>query len=1658
MTDLAAFVEEQRALLNLLTKYEARFDAKTSSEKTLGYVTALAQRLEDIFNRFEAQHETIIRTMRDESMDPTHVPYIDEDVYFEFSEKYLTFKGKIFDSHTGNSVMQSPMASTFVAPHSRSDTTIGSDSKLPKISLPKFNGEYMEWIPFRDIYFSLVHQNDALTKIQKFYYLRSTLGGEASNLIKNISATEANYDTAWKILEARYHNKRMLVGSLISKLFGIPKSDGGFQSIRTLLDSAQECISSLQNLCIDTKTWDPVLIHLLVQKLDLQSRRDWEQSLKSSTEIPPISELFSFLERTFRTLESMADEFSYSNTKRVPVVDKNKKLKSSSKNGKASCNVSQISKKTSIVCTFCEKSHNLSKCFRFLALSLNNKINFLNDRNICHNCLMAGHDHNNCKSPFRCMTCKKSHHTMLHPEEFVREMDASGVGVDGPSTGRVTSHAAQTFHSVLLYTIRLNVLTHCGAFSLRALLDPGSQGSLISESAVQLMGLRRFRSHCKVVGVGQGSENLSRFSVELDLYTRKQQLVLSCTALVLPNLSSYTPDPASRNISLPNVEIESLADPFFYKSDSIDLILGSDICSKIKIPTESFIYNDLFFQNTHFGWVFSGPNNTETSNKINIHNVNLESILKSFWEQEEIPLRRKLSNEELACEDHFRATTTRNRDGRYMVSLPFRSVLSDGSSPRIHNNVFNAFRRLGQLEMSFVRKPLYCESYRNFMLEYEVLGHMTKVGVYPKDVRRNSYFLPHHGVLKENSSTTKLRVVFDGSSHTGDNKSLNSELSPGPALQNDLPGIMTKWRRHRIAVCSDIEKMFRQINVYQEHRKFQQILWRFNPHEEIGIYELNTVTYGTAPAPFLAIRVLRQLAKDFEQTYTKAAKILIEDSYVDDIISGADCFDDALSLYKDLCTLLRNGGFNLRKWITNSKELLEQIPESDRETSATLNFDRDNVVKTLVNLDQNPLVSKRMILSESARLYDPLGWLTPTTVIAKSLFKQLWEYGIDWDEEIPLEIRNSKSKVSPIKTVSIPRLELCAASLCVQLSQKVKESLKDLKIGSIVYWSDSSTVLSWIRKSPSNWTVYVANRVADIQRLSNPVQWRYVPSQLNPADCASRGILAEELVEQHSWWFGPKFLYESESSWPENLTNLCTSEEEKVRKASTNSAIRKTYPDIFCRFSKLQTLLRVVSLCFRFVHNCRNPDKRLTDPLSLSEINMTLNILVKVTQRLDFSNEIASISAGKSINRSPILKLLPFLDENGLLRVGGRLQNSNFAYDIKHPLILSKCNPLSYLIIVDAHERTLHGGVTLTMSFVNRRFWIVSGNQLAKGVVHRCIKCYKYIAKTSQQVMGNLPAVRLNMTRPFRHSGVDYAGPILIKNSNLRSSTVSKGYICLFICMVTKAIHLEAVTDMTTTAFLAAFKRFISRRGTCTDIYSDCGTNFVGASKELRILHNKNLKSLSEELRHYLSLTNTTWHFIPPASPNFGGLWEAGVKSVKHHLKRVTNDRNLTFEELATLLCQIESCLNSRPLCPLSSDPSNFEALTPAHFLVGEPTTCLPEQSLLDTNMNILTRWKIVEKLKQHFWMRWHHEYLNRLQALPKWLKTTVDPKVGDLVLVADDRCGPGQWILGRIVNTHPGPDGKTRVVSVLVKNKTIKRPISKISLLPDNTPPSESS
>lgn len=447
MSSLDILIKEQRGLLDLINKHELGFNKKSREEKTHGYLNSLAQLLDDIFTKFESQHGTIVRLVHESSMSESDVPYLTDEVFFHFSEKYLTFKGHLIDSLPDNSTTHSPLTSTFSAPNNRSET-IFSDTRLPKINLPKFSGDYIDWVPFQDLFSSLVHNNDSLNKVQKFFYLKSSISGEAANLIKTFSATEANYDSAWQILEARYHNKRMLVGNLISKLFNIPKSDGGFQSIKIILDSTQECLASLSNLGLSTISWDPILIHLIIQKLDLQTRRDWENSLKSSSNLPSRSELFSFLERTFRTLESLSDQYP-------TLTGKPKFTKTNKFSKKTSCHTGRISKSNQRNCLYCEKSnHSLPKCYKFLSLSLDLKNEFILSKNICRNCLTVGHNINNCDSPFRCVICREMHHTILHPNEPSGHMYAGKS--DSNQNSQISSNSSNTHPSILLYTIRLN--------------------------------------------------------------------------------------------------------------------------------------------------------------------------------------------------------------------------------------------------------------------------------------------------------------------------------------------------------------------------------------------------------------------------------------------------------------------------------------------------------------------------------------------------------------------------------------------------------------------------------------------------------------------------------------------------------------------------------------------------------------------------------------------------------------------------------------------------------------------------------------------------------------------------------------------------------------------------------------------------------------------------------------------------------------------------------------------------------------------------------------------------------------------------------------------------------------------------------------------------
>ncbi|XP_011171251.2 uncharacterized protein LOC105203984 [Solenopsis invicta] len=411
------------------------------------------------------------------------------------------------------------------------------------------------------------------------------------------------------------------------------------------------------------------------------------------------------------------------------------------------------------------------------------------------------------------------------------------------------------------------------------------------------------------------------------------------------------------------------------------------------------------------------------------------------------------------------------------------------------------------------------------------------------------------------------------------------------------------------------------------------------------------------------------------------------------------------------------------------------------------------------------------------------------------------------------------------------------------------------------------------------------------------------------------------------------------------------------------------------------------------------------------------------------------------------------MDEHEIIRVGGRIRNAALPYDARHPVLLPKSHRLTILIIQREHVRNLHSGLQVTMHAVRRRFWPLAAHSIVRRVIHDCVTCFKCRPAASQTLMADLPVQRVTVSRPFTHCGVDYAGPMLLKESRRRNARLHKAYISVFVCFSTKAVHLEIVTDLTSETFLGAFKRFMSRRGRPSCMYSDNGTTFVGARKQIKELYNCiNDHDTRLAMQRFMRDNEIEWRFIPPHAPHVGGLWEAAVKSAKSHINRVLGNANLTYEEMQTVLCEVEAVLNSRPLIPLSDYPNDLHCITPGHFLIGAALYSFPIADLTEENPGRLLRWQRVEQLRQHFWKRWSAEYLHILIKRQKWrISKGQQLKVSQLAMVQQPGLGPLQWLLGRVQQLYSGPDGAVRTATLRTAKGQITRPLTKLAILPMN-------
>ena len=706
------------------------------------------------------------------------------------------------------------------------------------------------------------------------------------------------------------------------------------------------------------------------------------------------------------------------------------------------------------------------------------------------------------------------------------------------------------------------------------------------------------------------------------------------------------------------------------------MIIGAQLYESLRTG-KTIKHQGLHLVCTAFGYVISGVvKQCKTIQSVPIvHHVQQEDTLRRFWKIEEVspPKEKFWTYEEAEATKHYDRTTRRDDEGRFVVEMPFVKP-----TPRLGESYQHALTRFEAQERRLHHNANLRDQYRDFINEFKSLGHLEKVP--DEEINngcQNRFYLPHHAVLKESSTTTKLRVVFDGSAKTSTGTSLNDILLVGPTLQPDIFDLLIRFRQYMIGMTADVAKMSRQIALAPNAKPFHRILWRDEPTQKIEHLQMTRVTYGIASSAYHSIRSLRETAKSTDDE--RVTRALVNDFYVDDFLSGSTSLVEAEELQDRLIKTLDGAKMQLRKWVSNHPRLIERLPEElrgsetvsllDSSTIKTLGitweYSTDHFKFDLCLPEITPPVTKREILSEVAKQFDPIGWFAPITIKCKMWIQRLWTLGLAWDQPIPAELASefirdmqdfghlrgfrlqrfistanpdkheihcfadasinayatvvylvtetanqertshliaAKTRVAPIKTVSLPRLELCAAQLSAKHTSKIVTAFNclDLRNLEVFAWSDSTITLAWIKALPSKWNTFVANRVSDIQTHLPPSHWHHVPTKLNPADVASRGSTAGELIKDSLWWHGPEFLRLSAENWPPDPSTETNLEQRKVKKSV--HVVSKVVTILeHERFSDFKSLRNTQAYILRFIKQLKSKTP-MTMALSAQEL------------------------------------------------------------------------------------------------------------------------------------------------------------------------------------------------------------------------------------------------------------------------------------------------------------------------------------------------------------------------------------------------------------------------------------------------------------------------
>ncbi|XP_052739599.1 uncharacterized protein LOC128198522 [Bicyclus anynana] len=1578
------------------------------------------------------------------------------------------------------------------------------NARLPKLSLPEFDGDILNWATFWDQFSSNIDQRN-IPEVDKLLYLKASLKNEASKLVEGLETTHRNYNIALATLKNRYGKENHVIDAHYAALYRIKASnDVNITRIRETFNNIERHLRVLHSLGEDIdhnhlrfllmEKFPKEIIYEMKMKLANDSISEIRNCLEkiisakedalrisnntseeSYTTQTLVANQFQSRERTYnyRDRNEVRDNQGDSN-RRVYEMNRNnynnnrmrykRKLESSEKE--------RNGKKPRSPCVFCKGAHFNDQCTAYPTAE--DRQRRLKGR--CYLCLMEGHTRQECKKKGYCVHCRTEdlHNRALCHKEFPSRMkrlnESSQNNADNTNVMSQINSTGTVFLQTAIVFLKTGG-TSSRDIKCRVLLDSGSQRSYVRKSVIDKLKLPiEETNRLSVFTFGQKTpQEINSPLVRLELQTRTNK-VLTIYTNVIPYIT--------QNIPCPNIELGQRRDQFILADDGslstrVDILIGNNYYFNIINKDKEEIKPNLFLVDSHLGWIVSGEEDSSPRDELSAVTY-LQACVDTRLHRPDPPLDKGDMNalwdlESLGITDSPRTSSEEEAiknfnenmeviDKRYTVSWPWIEY-----PPLLPKNYGLAVGRLTSLLKRLDLESL--REYDNILKEQtnkgiiEILSHPTRKECHP------IHYLPHHCIQQKGKP---IRIVYDASAKIKDNKSLNECLYRGPLMLEDLTGLLIRFRVHTVALSADVEKAFLQVALHKKDRDVTRFLWLKDltkpvTEDNIICMRFCRVPFGIISSPFLLNATIRyHLSRSTDTEIQDMAKNI----YVDNLVTGTSSTSKALNLYKNLKVTFEQMSMNLRDWSSNSKEFMSSI--HDKFTGKQikilgLNWDleRDSLqLKFDVNTSAD---NKREVLKVIASIYDPCGYAAPYSLSAKLFFQELWKTKTKWDTKFTSQMAEEwlrvqkqleviskisiprcyiaspkdhnyqlhcftdaslkayaavvyivngkeknyvmgKSRLVPIKDqdhLKIPRLELLGVLIGSRLVKFILKNLP-IKITQQFLWTDSQIVIEWY-KSSKLLTPFVSRRIQEI-KSNKELIIKHVPSELNPADIATKS--SDILENKRRWLEGPEFLTQVPQVWPQLAPTV------------TSLSLGEDLPN--------ETMEEDIGTTEAGSMRC-NEETEINDTDEKEQSKLGE---IRKIQNLHFKNEIQ----GKETNLSRNLGL--FLDIDGILRCRGRMKNTNWSFDKRYPILLPQDSDLTNTLITKTHNENYHVGANHTLSIIRESYWIPQGKRQVQKILRKCPICIKHGGGPYKlPPTPALPSERVNYSSPFTFTGLDYLGPVVVKNG----MSTEKRWICLFTCLAIRAIHLEVVQDLTAEEGLRALRRMIASRGLPKVITSDNAVQF---------------KLISEILTQPYCIENKIqWRFIPALTPWFGGFYERLVGIVKHCLKRSLQKHLLKDNEFNTIVREIEAVVNTRPLTCVDSEIEHI--LKPSDFLTSgncisieatETDSSIPGTS---RKQDLIQCWKRALKIREEFKEMFSNRYLlslrERYQHSHKEPRITskLDPRVGQIVQIKGDSKNRESWKVGKIINLIKGKDDLSRVAQVKVGETVYTRSIS---------------